>query len=56
MDRTNSVSARVVKVKTEVAGGNGRSVDTDDTHDGDDTGVGGVADVFLCRRMVVTNK
>ena len=52
----NSVWARVVKVKTEVAIGNGRSVDTDGTHDGDDTGVGGVADVFLCRRMVVTNK
>ena len=39
-----------------MAGGNGRSVDTDDTHDGDDTGVGGVADVFLCHRMVATNK
>ena len=52
VDRMNSVWARVVKVKTEVASGNGRSVDTDDTHDGDDTG----AAVFLCRRMVVTNK
>ena len=52
----NFVWVRVVKVKTEVASGNGRSFDTDDIHDGDDTGVGGVADVFLCRRKVLNNK
>ena len=38
-----------------MVGGNGSLVDTDDTHDGDDTGAGVVADVFLCRRMVMTN-
>ena len=36
-------------VNSEFAGGNGRSVDTDDTHDGDDTGAGAVNEVFLCR-------
>ena len=52
-DCTNDVCARVVN--SEVAGGIGNTVGTDDTHDddgdGDDTGAGAVNENRLCRIM-----